>query len=156
MKYEELKELLKINNKDPKIVDYINVLDKFERRNMLEAFKWIDEQFDCEPNGAVISDIMKYISEYDNIELGDLVHTAGGFKSMFGKFGLEGRVCCIEDDVIWFLSGNCPEKYIMSGKLKHDSKHVGSKFSWTIMNRHRSALEKGSLSYCNTEPTKRD
>lgn len=104
----------------------------------VEAYKIYDKLFET------IEEANDYkYQKLDNVKLGDIVSTNGGFKNIYGNFGLEGIVCCIEDDLIWFLEGNCPHDGIMSGNIKYSCTKLEIEnkiYSWKIMNRHRKDL----------------
>ncbi len=83
--------------------------------------------------------------------MGDVVSEKGGFSTFLGHFGVQGRVCRIEDDIIWIMVGNCPEELIMSGTLdwqpKNNIIYKGIKYHWIITNKHKDNLKLGNLLY---------
>jgi len=87
----------------------------------------------------------------DDVQIGDLVSLRGGFKSLFGVMGLQGRVCRIEGDNIWFVQGRCPEELIMSGKLDFQFEptkgymYKGEKYVWELCCRRRKDLSRRTL-----------
>jgi hypothetical protein len=113
----------------------------------IEAYKIYDKIFET------IEEANDYkYQKIDNVKLGDIVSTNGGFKNFYGNFGLEGIVCCIEDDLIWFLEGNCPQDWIMNGNIKYSCTkiEIGNRtYTWNVMNRHRKDLWRRPLKFIN-------
>lgn len=83
--------------------------------------------------------------------IGDIVSQKGGFSTIIGKFGAEGRICRIDNDIIWFVMGSCPDELIMSGKLDwqphNNFSYKGINYCWLIMNKHKDNLIINNLPY---------
>lgn len=99
-----------------------------------------------------IVDAERYIYEkLSPVNIGDFVSLDGGFKSVLGIFGLEGKVFDIVGDQIWFVSG-LPKKYEIFSKdiIKRGGIYTDGKLTkWKVMARHRKELSKKSLPYIN-------
>lgn len=78
----------------------------------IEAYKIGDKLFETIEE----ANYYKY-QKIDDIQLGEIVST-NGFSTIFGNVGAEGTVCCIENDLIWFLDGYCRHEWIMKGTIK--------------------------------------
>lgn len=105
------------------IFDIMNEITK------IEAYKVGDKLFETIEE----ANTYKY-QKLDDIQLGDTVSTSG-FTSIFGDFGLEGTVCRIDGNLIWFLKGYCPHEWIRN------------LYSWKIMNRPRKDLWRKPLKF---------
>lgn len=87
----------------------------------------------------------------DDVQIGDLVSLRGGFKSLFGTMGLQGRACRIDGDNIWFVQGRCQEELIMSGRLDFEVEptrgyvYKGEKYVWELCCRRRKDLSRRPL-----------
>lgn len=85
----------------------------------------------------------------DPVQIGDIVSLDGGFKNIFGVFGLEGVVFDIEDSSIWFVSGlptkykEAPKEFIKTGGIYLN----GELIEWNVMQRDRRLLSRKSYSH---------
>ncbi len=92
----------------------------------------------------------RYVYEkLSQVNIGDTVSLDGGFKSVFGTFGLEGKVFDIDGDQIWFVKNlpieyeNHPKEFIKCGAI-----YINGKFKeWEVMCRNRSKLSKKMLPF---------
>lgn len=105
-------------------------------------------------NGKLFNNIKaaeEYIYEsLDDVQLGDYVSVPGGLETMFGTFGLAGIVTCIENDLIWFATGEFPDELVKINRIKHSSNYYefkGRVYKWTIAHRKRSQLERKYLPF---------
>lgn len=112
----------------------------------IKAFKAGGELFETYEEAAEY----KY-AILDDVKIGDLVSLRGGFKTMFGMMGLQGRVCRIEGDQIWFVQGRCPEEFIMAGELNWEPRpdlgfdYKGKNYKWELCSRRRKDLARRPL-----------
>jgi len=78
----------------------------------------------------------------DPVVIGDWVSLSGGFRNVYGVFGLEGIVFDIIGDEIWFYRGlpdkykNYSKEFIKTGGIYMDGKLI----EWDVMSRHRNKL----------------
>ena len=85
----------------------------------------------------------------DPIEIGDIVSFDGGFKNIFGTFGLQGKVIDIDGNKIWFVNKlpieyeNYPIDFIKRGGI-----YINDKLKeWEVMCRKRHELSRKEYSY---------
>lgn len=56
---KDLKKLLKLNINDDSIVNHLESLNKNDRKHFIDGLKWVNDHFDCAPNGGVLYDIIE-------------------------------------------------------------------------------------------------